>query len=114
MFFSPVPISEIIPAAASQTGNIRLGNLVLDTILVPSAWDTANITFLVSQDGTNFFPLFDAAGNEVVLTAAAGRAIRFPPYFRIGFPFLRVRSGTNAVPVSQTAARAIEIRGIQV
>ena len=114
MFFPPVTISETIPATASQTGNIRLGNFTLDTILVPSAWDAANITFLVSQDGNNFFPLFDAEGNEVVLTAAAGRAIRFPPDFRIGFPFLRVRSGTNAVPVSQTAARAIEIRGIQV
>jgi hypothetical protein len=50
---------------------------------------------------------------EVTLTAAADRIVRFPPDFRLGFPYLRIRSGTTAAPVNQAAARTVEIRGVQ-
>ncbi len=113
MFFPAVSFTASIGAATNQSGNISVGNTILDTLLVPAGWDAANITLLGSIDGTTFFPVHDAAGVEVVLTAAAGRIIRFPPYFRLGFPFLRIRSGTTAAPVNQTAARAVEIRGVQ-
>jgi hypothetical protein len=113
MFFPPVFYSTSIGAGLSQSSNISVGNTVLDTLLVPAGWDAANITLLGSIDGTTFFPVHDAAGIEVTLTAAAGRIVRFPNNFRLGFPFLRVRSGTTAAPVTQTVARTVEIRGVQ-
>jgi hypothetical protein len=113
MFFPAVSFTTSIGAGLSQSANITVGNTVLDTLLVPTGWTAANITLLGSIDGTTFFPVHDAAGAEVILNAAADRIVRFPPDFRIGFPFLRVRSGTTATPVNQAAARTVEIRGVQ-
>ena len=113
MFFPAVSFTASIGAGQSQSGNITLGNTILDTLLVPAGWTAANITLLGSIDGATFFPVHDAAGAEVTLTAVAGMIVRFPPDFRLGFPFLRIRSGTTAAPVSQAAARTVEIRGVQ-
>ena len=113
MFFPAVSFTASIGAEQSQSGNIAVGNTILDTLLVPTGWTAANITLLGSINGTTFFPVHDAAGVEVTLTAAADRIVRFPPDFRLGFPYLRIRSGTTAAPVNQAAARTVEIRGVQ-
>lgn len=113
MFFSPVAAKATIPAAASQSDALIVGGLQLLDLVVPAAWDAANITLLGSIDGTAFFPIHDAAGAEVALTAAPGRIVRFPAEFFVGVNFLRLRSGTTAAPVNQAAQRVVHLRARQ-
>lgn len=88
-------------------------------IYMPAGWDAANLTFQGSPDGQNFYNMFDRAGNEINISAATGIYISlvipivqwdigssslFAPYQQI-----IIRSGTNALPVNQTADRIISL-----
>lgn len=76
---------------------------------MPAAWDAADLTFQVSLDGVTYSDLYDAYGSEYVVRASASRAILLNPVDFIGVRYLKVRSGTGAVPVNQTAARSITL-----
>lgn len=68
----PIDISE----DDDLTAAFNFQDFRLMTIHTPSGWDAANIVFSVSntQDGT-FSDLYDADGNQIVITAAASRAL---------------------------------------
>jgi hypothetical protein len=79
---------------------------------MPSGWDAASITFQASSDCTNFFNLFNDSGNEVTVTGPAASEyilIASPVQFLGVGPCIKVRSGTNAAPVNQTANRTITL-----
>lgn len=77
---------------------------------MPAAWTTAALTFAVSYDkGVTYAPLYDGAGNEYTVQAAASRAIALDPAVFSGVRYFKIRSGTNGSPVTQGAARAIGI-----
>ena len=89
--------------------SLDLGGVRLVGIEMPAAWTTADLTF-VSAIGpvtaaTVWLPVYDAAGTELEVMAAAGRIIGLDA--RDSFPFerLRVRSGSAATAVNQAAAR---------
>ncbi len=109
MFYAPIAIPAVIPATQSQSVNLSLAGLHLVEFLMPAGWDAAALTLLGSPDGTTFFPIFNEAGTEVSITVAPSRLIRFPSGFFAGAPFWRLRSGTSATPVNQTASRTITI-----
>jgi hypothetical protein len=113
MFYAPTSLLATITAGTSQSDILAVGGLQLLDLVVPAPWDAANITLLGSLDGITFFPIHDAAGAEVTLTAAAGRVVRFPAEFFVGVAFLRLRSGTTAAPVNQTAQRVVHLRARQ-
>lgn len=74
-------------------------------------WTPADLTFQVAldKDGT-FQNLFDDAGSEVKLTVDAARIITFGGNTAalLGrWRFVKVRSGTSVLPVSQAAARTL-------
>lgn len=68
-------------------------------IVVPSTFDGTQIRFAVSVDGTNFFDLYDAGNNRVVMTVAASRA--YPLYGELdGWNYLKVDCATAQATTS--------------
>ncbi len=87
-----------------QKIGMRLGGLIM-----PAAWTAANLTFQVSADGIAFADLHDKYDNEIVVTVTANNAYLFDLADWITFPWLKIRSGTSAVPVNQTASRGLTL-----
>jgi hypothetical protein len=101
-----------IAAGASLSGPVSLGALTLVGISMPATWTPAPLTFQVSPDGSTWQELYDGAGNEVTIFAAAGQFIiplLDPSYLWRGVNMLQVRSGTLAAPVNQIAAAVVNI-----
>lgn len=83
-------------------------------LVTPSAWTAAAISFLVSADGTNYFPLYNSAGTEVTIPSAsiatgAGRAFSLNPQDFAGWRYVKVVSGVNGTTVNQGAARVVTL-----
>lgn len=115
-----MPATPVVASYVAATATILNAASLSDTvelyagrparISMPAAWDAAAITIQVrGADGT-FRNLYDAAGNEYTLQAAAGREIFFPTsdLRNIGNA-IKLRSGTSGAPVPQTADRAISV-----
>ncbi len=105
-------VSASIAAAGSLTPAIDLGLYRLARIVMPSAWTAAVITFQTSPDGTNWNDLYDASGAEYTIQAAASRSILVPLSDFLGTRYLRIRSGTSAAAVAQSAGAAFTLVGV--
>lgn len=80
-------------------------------ILMPAAWDAANLTLQASLDADAPVPVwtnvYKPDGTEYTILAAAGRFIAIPITDLLGFTAFKFRSGTAGTPVAQTAARVL-------
>ncbi len=63
-----------IVSGQAVSGDVDLASGTLVGIVMPEAWTAAGLTFQVSVDGSTWSELFDAAGNAISYTVAAGRA----------------------------------------
>ena len=88
----------------------NLDRLALVGIVLPSSWTAASLTFQACEtyDGT-YVDLYDTGGTEVECQAVASRWIAIAPQDFLSARYLKVRSGTSAVPVNQGAARTITL-----
>jgi hypothetical protein len=90
-------------------------------ITMPPEWNTAALTFQISDDGEAFNNLYDLDREIRIKPAVAGSAIALPteasaidqsgrakPPLPAGV-HLRIRSGTAASPVIQTARREFTV-----
>ena len=94
--------SATIAAGTSLSAAVNLGGLRLFGLSMPSAWTTAAITFQSSYDnGVTWQNMYDASGNEVMITAAASRNIALDPVLFSAIPMIKVRSGTAGSAVNQ-------------
>ena len=106
-----------IASAASLSGaaqpasapNNSLGNMAVYGIIMPAAWTTANLTFQLAVDNSNYYNVYDANGGELTINADASRFILIPPSLYLAAGAIKVRSGTAATPVAQGAARTITL-----
>jgi hypothetical protein len=101
-----------IAASASVSGEFDLEAYKLVGIIMPSAWTAANLTFQAAPvSGGTFADMYDDAGDEVTVTAAASRAIGadYIAGALAAFRVLKIRSGTSATPVTQAAERTITL-----
>ena len=99
-----------IASGASLSGAIHLHNQRLFAIVMPSSWTAANLTFQGSHDGSTYFDVYNDAGTEVTVVAAASRFIIIAsPVALLGLQRLKVRSGTSGSPVNQGADRALQL-----
>lgn len=99
-----------IAAGQSLSGPTPTGVDTLVGISMPATWTAASITLQVSPDGgTTWQELYDGAGNEVTITAAAGQFIQLNSYMWRGMNMFQVRSGTLAAPVAQVAAAIVNL-----
>lgn len=95
---------------SSLSAAVALGEKVAVGIVMPASWDAANLTFQGSADGgQSFSNVYDSTGNELTVTAAAARYIYLDPSAFVGLNQIKVRSGTSASAVNQTAARTLTI-----
>lgn len=102
--------TAVIANAASLSGEIDLGGVKEFAIVMPAAWTAANLTFQsASVSGGTLQDVYDDVGTEVTVTAAAGRTIGVSKAALNGLRFLKIRSGTAAVPVAQGAERTLTI-----
>lgn len=79
----------------------------MTSIQMPAAWTAANITFQGSPDGVTYTDMYDYAGNEITVTAAASELITLD---RIqSQTYMKLRSGTSGTPVNQGADRTLKV-----
>jgi hypothetical protein len=93
----------------SLSGAVRLAGMLLVGLVMPAAWDAANLTFQGSIDNVTFNNVYDDAGTEKTAVAAASRHLLIVAADFAGIEWLKVRSGTAGTPVVQTAARTITL-----
>lgn len=99
-----------IVSGQSLTEDIDLTTLRLIGIIIPSAWTTANLTFQVSHNGSNYYNFYNDIGGEVTISVSGPNTwICFDPSLFSGIRFLRIRSGTGAGPVNQGANRLLTL-----
>lgn len=102
-----------IPNGGALSNAISLGEKTLVGIIVSAAWTAAGLTFQASEDnGATWLNLTDSTGTEVSIAAAgilAGGRVSIDPTPYIGVDMIRIRSGTNAAPVNQGAARVLTV-----
>ena len=100
-------------ATIAESGNLSdaviLGGALMAALVFPAAWDTADLTLQASHDGTNFANVYDSAGTEVTIKAAASRYVTLSPADFAGMQAIKLRSGTSGTPITQTAARGITV-----
>jgi hypothetical protein len=109
MGISTSTATATIATGTALSAGLVLGAKVLSAVQMPAAWDAADITFQTSDDnGATWVDLLDDAGNEIKITApAAGKRLQLDPSNFLSAVFLKVRSGTSALPVNQNATRAL-------
>ena len=100
-----------IDAAQSLSDGIELGSAVLMGVIMPEAWDTAHLSFQASNDGTNYFDLYDVYGDEVLVEVpdADYFITGFDPAITRSVNSIKVRSGTTGTPVAQTLESLITL-----
>lgn len=99
--------------ATGVSATIDCTTSTLRGFTVPATWTTAALTFSISYDNSTFGPYFDTAGVEYTIPstvmAQPGYQVILPLADFIGIPYIRLRSGTKATPVSQASDRTIAI-----
>lgn len=98
-----------ISAGNSLSAEVALGEKTLVGIVMPGTWTAASLTFQATPDDINFYEMYDSAGNEITVPAAAGQFIQIDPTMWRGITGLKVRSGTATTPVNQVAAATITL-----
>jgi hypothetical protein len=98
-----------IANGASLSGPIDMGALRPAWLSMPAGWDAAAITFQVSYDAVNYQNFYKDDGTEYSVTVALSRAVKLNIADFLGVRALKLRSGTGAAPVNQTAQRDIPV-----
>ena len=98
-----------IASGASLTASINLQDQPIVAIQMPASWTTAKLSVQGSHDGTTFFDVYNAYGDEYLIEAAASRYIVLSPNEFQWARSIKLRSGTTGTPVNQGADRTIAI-----
>lgn len=100
--------SVTIASGASLSDLANVAEMSLCGVFMPTAWTAAGLALEASQDGVNFYPVYNLDGASVWAgTVGADRYVPINRAITLGALYLKVRSGTSAVPVNQGAARAL-------
>lgn len=97
-----------ILSGASLSDALHLQGRTLVGIDMPASWTAASLSLAVSNDGSTYLTLYDAFG-EVTFAAAASTHVGIDFSNKIGFNYLKVRSGSSGSPVNQAADRTIYV-----
>lgn len=104
-------VTATITSGTSLSEAINTGDMKLAGIKMSGAWNAANLTFQGCEiEGGTYMDIYDDAGTELSVTAAANHAIALTDkVFEAvnAYKYIKIRSGTSSTPVSQTADREI-------
>lgn len=90
---------------------VRAGSRVV-AIVMPSGWTAAALTFSAGLASDSLNDIYDQGGTELNFTVGASRYVVLDQDQAANLTnirFLRLRSGTAGTPVTQGAARTIEV-----
>ncbi len=107
---SAINITAIIALGASLSDHFDKRGFNSISIQMPSAWDTASISFAGCDTPTGtYIPIYAEDGIELVISASTSRivTIGINESALKSVPFLKIRSGTVGSPVVQTAERSL-------
>lgn len=80
-------LNETVPTGFIVSGSVITGSLV---------------SFLVSSDGVNFYPLYDSSSSEVSLAVSTTpKAYNLNPEVFMGWNFIKTRLGTSGSAKAQ-------------
>ena len=97
-----------IASGASLSEELDTNGFMPVAIKMPGTWSAANLTFQGCEvTGGTFCDVYDNAGTEYTVVAAASRYILLNPAAFASFQFIKVRSGTSGVAVAQGGARSV-------
>jgi hypothetical protein len=105
-------VTVTIPISAAQSAPIAIDNKELVGIQMPAGWSSsANLTFLTSADNVTYQALYDATGSEVNVPVLQATNVGLGSYVAdiAPWPYIKLRSGTAASEVIQTATRTFKI-----
>lgn len=102
-------IETTIQSGQTTSSVIALKGVTLKTIIVPSSFDGTQLTFQISDDGTNFYDYYNIDDLEVALTCSPGRAYGTFANDFFSVSFLKITSNAT-----ESATRTIKLitRGI--
>lgn len=107
---APTSVTVSIPAGAAMSERFVVKGKICGLIM-PDGWDAADITFQGGQDGTATFNIYDGGAERSIPSAqaVAGRMIPLDLNDWLCVNAIKIRSGTSASPVNQTARRDITV-----
>jgi len=96
-------VTKEFTVGQSQTEAVTLNEKTLTGLIIAGSSITGTkITFLVSTDGSSFYPLYDNVSEEVTLTVGgSARGYGLDPKSFMAWGFVKARLGTSASAVSQ-------------
>jgi len=104
--------SATIASGASVSAAIDLLSTALIDILMPDVWGAAALTIEVSANNSKWYSLvYDENGLQINSwpSPVQGAAYTVAALGMLGFRYIRLRSGTGAVPVNQGADRVFTL-----
>lgn len=102
--FNPF-IPAVILISAQNSAAVQLQGFVLCGIMVPAAFTGVALTFLVSINGVDYYPLRSTtSGTALSYTVAQGQYIAIDPKDFYGVNYLKVVSGS-----AEAAARTLNL-----
>jgi hypothetical protein len=102
-------LAVTISNGTSLSPAVGLGDGTLVGLAMSAGWDAAGLSFQVSIDGGITWLEMESITAAVSFTAAASQFIAIDPAIWRGVNHIKVRSGTAASPVLQTAVRALTL-----
>lgn len=99
----------IADSASLSGASIDLGGYGLVGLMTPSGWSTQAITFQVSQDGSNWFNLYDKDGEVVLASVPASAYVALNPATFYGARYVKVRSGTSGSAANQSGGDVVTL-----
>jgi hypothetical protein len=96
-------LNETISVGDTQTGTIILNKYALNGFLISGSVITGSqVSFLVSTDGTNFYPLYNSSGTEITIpVTSSGRGYSLDYTVFKPFNFVKLRLGYSGSSVAQ-------------
>jgi len=88
----------------SQTNSILMNENTLVGLTVTGSYLTASeITFLVSTDNTNFYPMYNSSSTELSITTGSyARSYSLDAESFFAWDYVKARQGNSASAVNQT------------
>lgn len=94
-------LSKTIEIGETQSAAISLNEQVLVGLIAGSGITSDEITFLVSNDGSNYYSLYDETSEVSITTGSIVSAYALESKWFIPWSFVKVREGNSGSAVAQ-------------
>jgi len=84
-----------ITGGGTTSGAFTTQGLGVVGLIMPGTFTGTTMTFTGSDDGTNFYSLYNTSGTALSITVAASRLILFTPGDLVGIQFIKLVSGST-------------------